>query len=83
MGRKVSEFNKSAKMGKNENPRKFAERLEHIAKSLDDFHGVHKTDAEIIDQILCAVEETGILADTEKCIRRERKRSTHMNLVLV
>ena len=79
----VAEFNKSVKIGKSENPRRFAERLEHIAESLDDFHGVRKTEAEITDQVLFAAEENKILADTAKCIKRERKRGADMNSMLV
>ena len=48
----VAEFNKSIHIAKTENPRKFAERLEHMAESLDEFHGIHKTEAEIVDQVL-------------------------------
>ena len=69
----VAKFNKSLYIRKSENPRDFAERLEHIAESLEEFHGVHKTDAELIDQILCAAWDNEILADTAKCIKREGK----------
>ena len=62
----VAEFNESLHIRKSENPRDFAERLEHIAESLAEFHGVHKTDGELIDQILCAAEDNKILADTAK-----------------
>ena len=50
----VAEFNKSVKIGISENPRKFAERLEHIAESLDEFNGVHKTEEEIKTRCCCS-----------------------------
>ena len=57
--------------------------LKHIAESLAEFHGVHKTDGELIDQILHAAENNKILADTAKHVKRERKSARAMNLMLV
>ena len=62
----TAEFNKSVKIGKNENPRRFTERLENIVESLDNFHGVHKTEGKIIDQVLFAAEDHRVLGDTAK-----------------
>ena len=69
--------------GENENPKRKGERLEHIAESLERFHDVHKTESEIIDQLLVAAEENEVLVDVAKCIRRERNREADMNPTLV
>ena len=79
----VAEFNKSIHIKKSENPRKFAERLECTAESSEEFHGVHKTEAEIVDQVLFAAEDNKILTDMAKRIKRERKKGTGMGLELV
>ena len=79
----VAEFYESLCIRKTENPRDFAERLEHIAESLAEFHGVVKTDGELIDQMICTAEDNKILCDTAKHIKRERKCGRPMNLELV
>ena len=79
----VTEFKKIIHIEKSENPRKFAERLEHMAESSEEFHGVHKAETEIVDQVLFAVEDNKILSDTAKCIKRERKKGTGMGSELV
>ena len=70
----VAEFNKSIHIKKSENPRKFAQRLEHTAESSDDFYVVHKTEAKIVDQVLFAAEDNKISSDTAKCIKREGRK---------
>ena len=69
----VAEFNKSLHIRKSENPRDFAERLEHIAESLAEFHGVHKTDAELIDQFFVQQRITRFWLTQQSALREKGK----------
>ena len=75
----VADFNESVKIGKNENPRRFAERLEHMVESLDDFHGVHKTDGEIVDQVLFAAEENNTWSTQQSALEEKGREEQGWN----